>query len=206
MSEVEEKKTSGLLMVLSAPSGAGKTSVCRRVLGLYPGLHFSVSVTTRKPRPGEIAGEDYHFVSVEEFRAMIARDEFVEWVENYGHFYGTSKKTLDQFLERGGDLLLDIEPRGAREIRKRYPRGVFVFILPPSVAELRKRLAKRGESAEALERRLNASVSEIKEAMWYDYIIVNEKLEDAVERFRAIYLAEKSRRDRCAEKIESFFT
>jgi len=206
LSEVEEKKTSGLLMVLSAPSGAGKTSVCRRVLGLYPGLHFSVSVTTRKPRPGEIAGEDYHFVSVEEFRAMIARDEFVEWVENYGHFYGTSKKTLDQFLERGGDLLLDIEPRGAREIRKRYPRGVFVFILPPSVAELRKRLAKRGESAEALERRLNASVSEIKEAMWYDYIIVNEKLEDAVERFRAIYLAEKSRRDRCAEKIESFFT
>jgi len=201
----EAKKSPGLLLVVSAPSGAGKTSVGRRVMRQFPELHFSVSVTTRAPRPGESEGKDYHFVSVEEFRGMIARDEFVEWVENYGHFYGTAKKTMDDFLERGGDLLLDIEPRGAKEIRKRYPRGAFVFILPPSVAELRKRLAKRGESAEALERRLAASVSEIKEAMWYDYIIVNEKIEEAVERFRAIYLAEKSRRERCAEKIESFF-
>jgi guanylate kinase len=171
---------------------------------LFSEIHFSVSVTTRKPRPGETEGKDYHFVSTGEFREMIARDEFIEWVENYGNLYGTSKKTMNSFLERGCDLLLDIEPRGAKEIRKHYPEGIFVFILPPSIAELRKRLAKRGESEEVLERRLQSSLSEIREAMWYDYIVVNEKIEDAVERFRAVYLAEKSRRDRCTEKIESF--
>lgn len=205
MSDCQSKRDSGLLIVVSAPSGAGKTTVCRRVMELFPDIHFSVSVTTRKPRPGEVEGKDYNFVSTEKFREMIARDEFIEWVENYGHFYGTSKKTLDYFLERGGDLLLDIEPRGAKEIRGHYPRGVFVFILPPSIVELKKRLARRGESDEVLERRLNASLGEIKEAMWYDYIVVNEKLEDAVERFRAVYLAEKSRRDRNTEQIESFF-
>jgi guanylate kinase len=204
LNEHQLKSAPGLLVVVSAPSGAGKTSVCRRVMELFPDIHFSVSVTTREPRPGEKEGRDYHFVSVEEFRTMIARDEFIEWVENYGNFYGTSKKTMDISLGRGYDLLLDIEPRGAKEIRKHYPRGVFVFILPPSIAELRKRLAKRGEGEEALKRRLKASLSEIKEAMWYDYIVVNEKLKDAVERFRAIYLAEKSRRDRCTNEIDSF--
>jgi len=204
LNEHEEKKAPGLLMVVSAPSGAGKTSVCRRVMELLPEISFSVSVTTRAPRPGEVEGRDYHFVSAGEFQEMIARGEFVEWVENYGHFYGTSKKTMERFLERGGDLLLDIEPRGAGEIRKHFAGGAFVFILPPSIAELRRRLAGRGEGAEALERRLHASLSEIKEAMWYDYIVVNEKLEDAVERFRAIYLAEKSRRERYADKIGSF--
>jgi len=204
LSEQESKSTPGLLMVVSAPSGAGKTTVCRRVMELDPEIHFSVSVTTRAPRPGEQEGRDYHFVSRETFREMIVRGEFVEWVENYGNFYGTSKKTMDSFLEQGVDLLLDIEPRGAGEIRKRYPRAVFVFILPPSLAELRERLAKRGEPEDVLKRRLDASLSEIKEALWYDYIVVNEKLEEAVERFRAIYLAEKSRRERCADKIASF--
>jgi guanylate kinase len=205
LSEQQSKTAPGLLVVVSAPSGAGKTSVCRRVMDLFPDIHFSVSVTTREPRPGEMEGKDYHFVSVDEFREMIARDEFIEWVENYGNFYGTSKKTMDISLGRGYDLLLDIEARGAKEIRKHYPHGAFVFILPPSLVELKKRLAKRGEGEEALKRRLDASLSEIKEAMWYDYIVVNEKLEDAVERFRAIYLAEKSRRDRCTNEIESFF-
>ena len=206
MNEHEDKKAPGLLMVVSAPSGAGKTSVCRRVMELLPDISFSVSVTTRAPRPGEVEGKDYHFVSIGEFQEMIARGEFVEWVENYGHFYGTSKVTMDHFLERGCDLLLDIEPRGAREIKKHYARAALVFILPPSLAELRKRLANRGESFEVLERRLNASLSEIREATWYDYVVVNEKLEDAVERFRAVYLAEKSRTERCAEKIELFLT
>jgi len=204
LSKQESKSTPGLLMVVSAPSGAGKTTVCRRVMELDPEIHFSVSVTTRAPRPGEQEGRDYHFVSRETFREMTVRGEFVEWVENYGNFYGTSKKMMDSFLEGGVDLLLDIEPRGAGEIRKRYPRAVFVFILPPSLAELRKRLAKRGEPEDVLKRRLDASLSEIKEALWYDYIVVNEKLEEAVERFRAIYLAEKCRRERCADKIASF--
>jgi len=191
-------------MVVSAPSGAGKTSVCRRVMERDPDIHFSVSVTTRAPRPGELEGRDYHFVSQKTFREMIDRGEFVEWVENYGNFYGTSKTMMDAFLERGVDLLLDIEPRGAGEIKKRYPRAVFVFILPPSLSELRERLAKRGEPEDVLKRRLDASLGEIKEALWYDYIVVNEKLEEAVERFRAIYLAEKSRRERCTGTIELF--
>lgn len=203
MSESDSKKGPGLLIVVSAPSGAGKTSVCRRVMELFPEIHFSVSVTTRPPREGEREGRDYHFVSVEQFRGMIDRGEFVEWVENYGNFYGTSKKTMDAFLERGDDLLLDIEPRGADAIRKRYPQAVFVFILPPSIDELKRRLARRGESGEVLKRRLDASLREIKEASWYDYIIVNEKLDEAVERFRAVYLAEKCRRERSADKIES---
>lgn len=193
-------------MVVSAPSGAGKSSVCRRLLDIYPEINFSVSVTTRAPRPGEKDGKDYHFVSVNEFKQMISREEFVEWVENYGNFYGTSKRTMDSFLSQGNDLLLDVEPRGAGEIRKMYPQGVFVFILPPSIDELRRRLARRGESEDVLQRRVNASLSEIKEAMWYEYIVVNEKLGDAVERFRAIYLAEKSRTYRFADKIEEFFT
>jgi len=192
-------------MVVSAPSGAGKSSVCRRLLDIYPEINFSVSVTTRAPRPGEKDGKDYHFVSVNEFKQMISREEFVEWVENYGNFYGTSKRTMDSFLSQGNDLLLDVEPRGAGEIRKMYPQGVFVFILPPSIDELRRRLARRGESEDVLQRRVNASLSEIKEAMWYEYTVVNEELGDAVERFRAIYLAEKSRTYRFADKIEEFF-
>lgn len=192
-------------MVVSAPSGAGKSSVCRRLLDIYPEINFSVSVTTRAPRPGERDGKDYHFVSVNEFKQMISRGEFAEWVENYGNFYGTSKRTMDSFLSRGNDLLLDVEPRGAGEIRKMYPQGVFVFILPPSIDELRRRLARRGESEDVLQRRVDASLSEIKEAMWYEYIVVNEKLGDAVERFRAIYLAEKSRTYRFTDKIDEFF-
>lgn len=135
----------------------------------------------------------------------IAQGEFVEWVENYGELYGTSKKTMDAFLEQGTDLLLDIEPRGARAIREHYPRAVFVFILPPSLAELKARLAKRGESPEVMDRRLRTSLDEIREALWYDYIIFNERLSDAVDRFRGVYTAEKCRRDRLADRIEAFF-
>ena len=113
---------------------------------------------------------------------------------------------MDVFLEQGDDLILDIEPRGAKAIREHYPRGVFVFILPPSLSELKIRLLKRGESAAVMERRLKTSLDEIREARWYDYIIFNEKLDEAVEQFRAIYIAEKSRRERCLERIEAFFS
>src|SRR4030042_50047 len=130
-------------MVVSAPSGAGKTTISRRIMRMFPDLRFSVSCTTRPPRPGEVDGKDYIFLSKAEFRERIARGEFVEWVENYGQLYGTAKKTMEAFLEQGYDLLLDIEPRGARAIREQYPRGVFIFILPPSLSELKARLAKR---------------------------------------------------------------
>jgi guanylate kinase len=199
------KKYPGLLVVVSAPSGAGKTSICRKLMEMFPEIRFSVSYTTRSPRPGEASGKDYNFVTADEFREMIDRGEFVEWVENYGDFYGTSRKTMDAFLEKGFNLLLDIEPRGAKEVKKQYPQGIFVFILPPSLSELKSRLAKRGENEEMMGRRLGVSLDEIREAMWYDYIIFNENLEDAVDRFRAVYIAELSRREHFTEKIESFF-
>ncbi|MEW6334189.1 MAG: guanylate kinase [Thermodesulfobacteriota bacterium] len=195
----------GLLLILSAPSGAGKTSISREILRMFPDIRFSVSYTTRPPRPGEVDGRDYHFVSEEEFRQQIARGELVEWVENYGRLYGTSRKTMDAYLESGQDLLLDIEPRGAKAIRKGYPRGVFIFVLPPSLTELKARLAKRGEGADVVERRLRTSLDEIREALWYDYIIFNERLHEAVDQFRAIYIAERSRRERAQEKIDTFF-
>lgn len=206
MSEIPVNRTWGVLMIMSAPSGAGKTSISREILRMFPDVRFSVSYTTRPSRPGEVNGKDYHFISEEAFRERIARGEFVEWVENYGQLYGTSRKTMDVFLEQGDDLILDIEPRGAKAIREHYPRGVFVFILPPSLSELKIRLLKRGESAAVMERRLKMSLDEIREARWYDYIIFNEKLDDAVKQFRAIYIAEKSRRDRCLERIEAFFS
>jgi guanylate kinase len=198
-------KNPGLLIVVSAPSGAGKTSICRKLMEMFPEIRFSVSYTTRSPRPGEVSGKDYNFITADEFKKMIDRGEFVEWVENYGDFYGTSRKTMDAFLKQGFTMLLDIESRGAKEVKKHYPDGVFVFILPPSLSELKRRLAKRGENEERMERRLSVSLDEIREAMWYNYIVFNENLEDAVDRLRAVYLAELSRRDRFTEKIESFF-
>ena len=145
MNKIPDNKSRGVLMIVSAPSGAGKTSISREIFRMYPDVRFSVSFTTRAPRPGEVNGRDYHFISEEAFRERIARGEFVEWVENYGQLYGTSKKTLDVFLEQGADLILDIEPRGAKAIREHYPRAVSVFILPPSLSELKLRLLKRGE-------------------------------------------------------------
>ena len=191
-------------MVVSAPSGAGKTSICREILRRFPNIRFSVSCTTRPPRRGEISGRDYEFISRAEFRERMDRGEFVEWVENYGHLYGTSKKTMDAFLSQGYDMILDIEPRGAKAIREHYPQGVFIFILPPSYAELKSRLSLRGESPPVMERRLRSSLDEIREALWYNYVIFNETLEEAVDRFRAVYIAEMSRRDRWTDRIEAF--
>lgn len=204
MNDATCKKQPGLLMVVSAPSGAGKTSICREILRRFPNIRFSVSCTTRPPRRGEISGRDYEFISRAEFRERMDRGEFVEWVENYGHLYGTSKKTMDAFLSQGYDMILDIEPRGAKAIREHYPQGVFIFILPPSYAELKSRLSLRGESPPVMERRLRSSLDEIREALWYDYVIFNETLEEAVDRFRSVYIAEMSRRDRWTDRIEAF--
>ena len=206
MNETPAGNVRGLLMVVSAPSGAGKTSICREILRMFPEIRFSVSCTTRPPRVGEVNGRDYHFISEAEFRERIARGEFAEWVENFGNLYGTSKKTMDAFLEAGQDMILDIEGRGAKAIRKCYPGAVFVFILPPSLSELKARLTKRGESTALMENRLRTSLDEIREALWYDYVIFNEKLSEAVDRFRSVYMAEKSRRDRCLERVNAFFS
>jgi guanylate kinase len=161
------EQSRGLLMIVSAPSGAGKTSICRKILQMFPNVRFSVSCTTRSPRPGETDGKDYHFISTEEFRERIARGEFVEWVENYGQLYGTSKKTMDAFLKQGYDLILDIEPRGAKAIREQCPQGVFIFILPPSRATLEQRLSARGTDSEAvIARRLAGASSSTRIRAW----------------------------------------
>ncbi len=186
-----------LIMVVSAPSGTGKTSICRPLLRDFPSLRFSVSFTTRPPRRGETDGRDYHFVTPAAFREKIRAGEFVEWAENYGHLYGTSRGVIEEIRGRGEDILLDVEPRGARALKEIYPKGVFVFVLPPDLEELQRRLWKRGDGDEEVRRRrYQKARDEIREVFWYDYIVVNDRLEQAIERMRAIYLAEKCRRER----------
>jgi len=195
----------GIFIVVSAPSGTGKTPICRELLRLYPDVRFSVSYTTRPPRPGETDGRDYHFVTAERFRRGIAEGEFAEWAENYGHYYGTSRKTMEEFRKEGFDLVVDVEPRGAKALKAQYGEGTYVFILPPSIEELKKRLRGRGcESEEIIARRLEKALDEIREVLWYDYVIFNDRLDEAVERLKSIYLAEKSRRDRQGRKVRQF--
>ena len=198
-------KAEGLYIVVSAPSGTGKTSILREVLKSCPNMIFSVSYTTRPPRQGEEDGKDYYFVSEEFFRERISRGEFAEWEENYGCLYGTSANTMKAFLEKGFDLILDLESRGAKTLKKDYPGGVFVFILPPSIDELKKRLNRRGfESEQTLNKRMDKALDEIKEIIWYDYMIINDKIDTAVDVLRSIYIAEKSKRERLVNKIKDF--
>ena len=193
----------GLIIVLSAPSGTGKSSICRHLLKAHPEIGFSVSYTSRKPRPDETEGKDYHFISRQDFHERIGRGEFVEWVENYGNFYGTSANAIECALKDGKDLLLDIEPRGAQAIKKRFPDAVFVFVLPPSLEELLRRLEKRGhETQEAIKKRFAQAESELREVLWYDYVIFNEDLETAIDQMMAIYTAEKCKTSRLRGRID----
>jgi len=195
----------GLCIVISAPSGAGKSSICRRLLAACPGMEFSVSYTSRTPRPNEVNGKDYHFISREDFERRIDQGEFVEWVENYGQFYGTSGRALADALERNKDVLLDIEPRGAMAIKKKFPDAVFVFVLPPSLNELLNRLRKRGhESTEAIKKRFAQAEDELKEVLWYDYTIFNKDLEAAARQLIAICYAEKCKTNRLHGEIDLF--
>jgi guanylate kinase len=195
----------GLFIVVSAPSGAGKSSICQRLLQACPELKFSVSYTSRPSRPNEINGKDYYFISRDEFQRRIDQNEFVEWIENYGHLYGTSIKAMEDFSQKGKDLLLDIEPRGAKKVKQKFKKGIFVFVLPPSRVELLKRLEKRGhETDEAIKARFTQAESELKEISWYDYVIFNEDLETAASQLIAIYVAEKCKRSRLKDKIKKY--
>lgn len=198
-------KENAIYMAVSAPSGAGKTSLCRKVLKMFPDMRYSVSYTTRRPRPGEVGGRDYFFVSESEFRGMVDRGEFVEWAENYGCLYGTSRKAMREHIAQGHDLLLDVDPRGAKALKENYPGGVFVFVLPPSPEVLRERLKGRGSEPESVvKKRLENSMDEIQEVFWYDYVIFNERIDEAASRLRSIYLAEKSRRERQMDRIRQY--
>ena len=183
----------GIPFVVSAPSGTGKTTVCRLLVERDAGIEFSVSHTTRHQRPGERDGHDYHFVSHGEFERLVEARGFVEWAEYAGNLYGTSFASLDAPLARGRDLLLEVEVQGALQLRERRPDARFVFLLPPSLAELERRLRGRGTDApEEVERRLAAVRRELGALDAFDYAVVNEDVERTVEVLLAIVAAERA--------------
>jgi len=196
----------GLLIVISAPSGAGKTTLCNALVSRFPALKESISYTTRQPRQGEQDGVDYHFVSVDRFKQMIAEDGFAEWAEVHGNFYGTAIATLEQARVDGIDILLDIDCQGARILKDRGINGLFVFVLPPSMAELRRRLESRSSDAkEVIERRIARATEEIREARWYDYIVVNDRLDEAHEALASIVTAARQTTGRMLGQVSKMF-
>ena len=194
----------GGLIVVSAPSGAGKTTLCRRLLEALPGLAFSVSHTTRPPRSGERSGVDYHFVGRAEFEGKRAAGEFLEWAVVGGELYGTSAVAVETSLAEGLDVLLDVDTQGAAAVRRLKPEAVLVFILPPGPEALRARLLARGsESEEGLERRLRLAAAEVARASEYDYQVINDDLDAAFDRLRAIVVASRCRTARLRERLDT---
>jgi len=184
--------TRGLLFVITAPSGGGKSSLIAKLLEDERGLALSVSYTTRAPRPGEQNGREYHFVDLPAFEAMLERGEFLESAEVHGHRYGTSQKVIDEVRASGRDLLLEIDWQGAAQVRRLYPESIGIFILPPSMAELERRLRKRAQDAEAvIRRRLNNAAEEMSHAAEFKYAIINNNFDDARLDLRAIVRAER---------------
>jgi guanylate kinase len=195
----------GLLVVFSAPSGAGKTTVLHEVLKLHPEMKFSVSVTTRKPREGERDGSDYHFVGDSEFDSLVARGAFLEWAVVHGNRYGTMKSTVLEGLERGETIIFDTDTVGAFNIRKEHPEAVLIFIAPPSPEVLTERLRNRDtESPERLRERLSAAPHEMGRMNEYDYIVVNDNVRDAVSRVDAILAAERLRPARISPALKEW--
>ena len=199
-------KNTGKLFVLSGPSGAGKGTICKRLLEESDKLDLSVSMTTRKPRVGETEGVSYFFTEKEVFQEHIKKGNLLEYAEVYGNYYGTPKTPVLDKLSRGIDVILEIDMQGALKVKESYPDGVFIFILPPSMTELRKRLTGRGtETAEAIELRLGEALKELSYIDKYDYCVVNGVLEEAVARVKAIVVAEHSKVAFTAEElIESY--
>jgi guanylate kinase len=189
----------GTLFVVSAPSGAGKTTLCREMRQRLHDLAYSVSVTTRAPRPGEIEGSDFHFVGDPEFRAMLDRGEMAEWATVHGNLYGTPAAPLEAALGDGCDVLLDIDTQGAAQLRQRYPEAVLIFIVAPSMAALEQRLRERGsDRASEITRRMERARTEV--TLWrrYDYLIVNRDVKEAMEQLESIIQAERCRVARLA--------
>jgi guanylate kinase len=188
-----------MLIVVSAPSGAGKTSLCREIRKVVANLGYSVSHTTRPPRLGEVEGHDFYFVSEPVFRAMAERGEFAEWARVHGNLYGTTARALEEAIERGEDILLDIDTQGARQLRPRYPQGLYVFVVAPSMKELELRLRERKSDApQEIAQRLTRALEEIAAWREYDYLIVNRHLDEAVRQLGCIVEAERCRTSRLA--------
>ena len=181
----------GLLVVVSGPSGAGKGTICQALLE-KTALAYSVSATTRQPRAGEVDGESYYFISVEAFEEMIEKDELLEWARVYDNYYGTPLKKVEEKLAAGEDILLEIDTQGAMKVREKFPEGVYIFILPPSLAELERRIRGRDtETEEVLKKRLAAAIDEIEVGRLYKYVVMNDKVEDAIDAICAVLAAEK---------------
>ncbi|MFL0249915.1 guanylate kinase [Clostridium neuense] len=191
----------GLLIVISGPSGAGKGTICKALLEKQD-LWISVSATTRKPRKGEIDGKSYFFLDVDEFKDRIENDGFLEYAEVYGNYYGTPKASVNEKINNGEDVILEIDIQGALKVKENYPEGVFIFILPPSMDELKKRIIGRGsETPESLMRRFKSAYKELNYVSKYNYAVINDKVDIAVSKIQAIIAAEKCRVDRIKENI-----
>jgi guanylate kinase len=202
--KIAEDAQRGLLFVVSSPSGAGKTTLCHRLIDEFPDIVFSVSYTTRQKRRGEEEGLDYHFVDEETFDRMVSQGEFAEWAEVHNHRYGTTVEAVRQALEGGRHVLFDIDYQGGRQLKAKFENeAVLVFVLPPSLDELERRLRQRATDApEVIERRLAKAREELTQYGIYQYLIVNDDLPRAYDRLRAIYLAAQSGADRMGHIAE----
>lgn len=193
--EQPKKKTAerrGLLFVISAPSGAGKTTLCNELISMVPGLRPSISYTTRRPRPGEAEGREYFYVDETRFQEMVNRNEFAEWAPVYGHCYGTPRQALIEMLEHGRDVVLEIDVQGAMQIKKRFDDAVYIYIMPPSIEVLRTRLLQRaGDAPEEINRRLQKARDELWSYREYYYIVKNDDMKQALKELEAIVLAER---------------
>jgi len=190
---------SGILYIISAPSGSGKSTLVNELRKFVPNLEFSISYTTRPPRGSEQNGREYYFIARDQFEKMIRNDEFLEYADVFGNYYGTAKSVLHQAAKRGNDLLLDIDVQGERQVKQKMPDSVSIFVLPPSRRELESRLRKRSlsenvHSEEVIRRRLDTARKEIENYPNYDYILVNDRLEQSVDRLQAIVLGERLQR------------
>ncbi len=190
---MDRAEHTGKLFIISGPSGTGKGTICKRLID-ETDVEISVSMTTRHPREGEVDGKSYYFTSKEQFQQAIENDGFLEWAEVYGNYYGTPKAKVEEKLAAGTDVLLEIDIQGALNVKEAYPNGIFIFILPPSMAELRKRITGRGtDSEESINLRLSQTLKEVSYIDKYDYCVVNGELDEAVARVKSIVIAEHSR-------------